>query len=69
MIGLRQSVILFGPQDGAILPGVTIRILPIRKKGVGSGVGRRGQLIIGSGEFAELYNSYLVSYENETPDK
>lgn len=68
MIGLGQSVILFGPQDGVILPGVTMRILPIRKKGVGGGVGGRGQLIV-SGEFAELYNSYLVSYKNETPDK
>lgn len=35
MIGLGQSVIPFGPQNGVILPGVTMGISPLRKKEVG----------------------------------
>lgn len=59
MIGLGQSVIPFGPQNGVILPGVTMGISPLKKRKL------EGQQTV-PGEFSELKNSYLVSYENET---
>lgn len=58
MIGLGRSVITFGPQGGVISQGHNGDFTKIKRE-----LGR--QLTV-TGEFAELNNSYLVSYENET---